>query len=211
MATTTEVDLTEYTVAELKDMAEEQGISIPSHATKDEIIKAIEKGGGDNPGPEQQAEVTPFALPAGAINTIPLSDITSDLYGIGKRYNITSADIVGLGAATTGSLLLDNLPAGSLIQYVRIKNTVAVTGVTTCPVQVYDGTSATNTYGTAFDVCTPVSATNLMTAQPAVPATVPNFATTTPIYLGFNGSTGGNLSAVTGGAVSVWVRYVIIE
>jgi len=235
-------NLEEYTVPELKAMADEKGIDVPSHATKDEIIKALEKeakggakaakGGFDRhseaelraladqnavqypaaPTKEdfikalEEAGVNPLALPAGAINPLPLSGIVADTYGEGKVYKIAATDIAGLGASTTGNLLLDTYPAGAIIQYVRVKNTVQGAGVTTCPVQVNDGT---NTYGSAFDICTAVSATNLVTVQ-STSANVLSFAAPSPIYLAFTGSTGGNLGALTAGAVSVWIRYVLI-
>jgi Rho termination factor-like protein len=47
----TKAELEDHTVAELKDIAEDEGIDVPSHATKDEIIKAIMKAqSGGNPG-----------------------------------------------------------------------------------------------------------------------------------------------------------------
>jgi hypothetical protein len=206
MATTEE--LQEHTVAELKEMAEKQGVDVGSHDTKDEIIKAIQAGSAGSA--ERQAEVTPLALQPGLTVTLPLADVSADLYGEGKCYKITFTDVVGLYSAaqpTNGNFLLDNLPAGAIIQYVRVKNTVQGVGVTTCPVQVQDALG--NTYGATFDICTAVSATNLVTVQ-STSANVQNFATTTALYLTVGPSTGGNLNALTAGAFTVWVRYVLI-
>jgi hypothetical protein len=208
--------LEENTVAELKDMADEMGIDVPSHANKDEIIKAIKKAQA-NPGPgttttepSETAEVSPLLL-AGLTNIIPATDVVADFYGIGKTYNITLADIQGLGANLTGNLQLDNLPAGEVIQYVRIKHSVSVagTGITACTAQVADSINAA--FGTAFDVFQAVSnaATALSTVQ-LTTGNIGNFAAVTPIYLQLS-ATGGNLSAATAGAITVWVRYVLLK
>ena len=215
-ATKNEIDLEEYTVAELRDLAADEGIQVHSNATKAELIKAITKAhGGD-----EKAEISPLAYtPTGPINTLPLADVVSDLYGIGKKYNIALSDITGLGAVTQGNLLIDTLPAGSVIQYVRIKHTTSVAGpsISACTAQVATSNVA---YGAAFDVFQAVSSTAFATVvTPSVASPfqilgvasppVENFATTTPLYLVLI-ATGANLGVATAGAISVWVRYYLI-
>jgi hypothetical protein len=169
---------------------------------------------------EKAPEISPLAYtPTGPINTLPLADVVSDLYGIGKKYNILLSDIAGLGAVLQGNLLIDTLPAGSVIQYIRIKHTTSVAGpaITACTAQVATSNVA---YGTAFDVFQAVSNTAFATVvTPSVASPfqilgvasppVENFATTTPLYLVLV-TTGANLSVATAGAISVWVRYYLM-
>jgi hypothetical protein len=206
-----EENLEDHTVAELKDMADEAGVQVPSHATKDEIIKALEKDakqkgkpGGAN-ADQQDAEVTPLAL-TGPVNILPLSGIVADVYGIGKKYNIALTDIQGLGAVLQGNLQLDILPPGEIMQIVRIKHSqsVAGPGITACTAQVTDNINAA--FGAAFDVFQPVSNTALATVQLAT-ANVGNFAVPTPVYLTLIAA-GANLGLATAGAISVWLRYL---
>jgi hypothetical protein len=209
MATTEE--LQEHTVAELKEMAEKQGVDVPSHATKDEIIKAIQAN------PEGQAEVTPLTTNPTTV-ILPLADTVADLYGIGKKYNLSLADIQSGGAFTQASFQLDILPAGAIIGGIRIKHTQSVAGagpISACTAQV---STANNTYGTAFDVFQAVSATALATVIPgiatpfqALGVALPceNFAATTPILVTLI-ATGGNLGGATAGAISIWIRYYLI-
>ena len=216
MATATlDPKLEENTVAELKDLADEMGIDVPSHANKDEIIKAIKKAQA-NPGteaaPEQEAEVTPLVL-TGPLVTLPLADVVADAYGIGKKYNITLADIVSLGANLQGNFLLDTLPAGEIVQYGRIKHSVAVAGpgITGCTAQLGDQFGGGSNFGTAFNVFTAPGGEVLSTFGGLVaPTGVGYFSQTNQIYLTLI-ATGANLSVATAGAISVWLRYVVIE
>lgn len=209
-----EMDLEQMTVAELKDLADSENITVPSHATKDEIIKAIEKGQKANAKAAaevepsaQGGEVTPLAQNPTQV-PIPLADIVADAYGIGRKYNIALADIQSLGAFAGGTFVLDNLPAGAVVQYVRIKNTIALvsSGMASCPVQV--GDSVPQNYGGTFDICTAVTNANLLTVQ-LTATNVGNFATTTQLLATLTGNA-GTLGAATAGAFSIWVRYTII-
>jgi Rho termination factor, N-terminal domain. len=107
-AAESEMDLEQYTVAELKDIAAEEGIDVPSDARKDEIIKAIEQGRQG-----KDAVVTPLAL-TGPVIPLPLSGIVADVYGIGRKYNIQLADLQALGAIPQANFLLDNLSPAPL-------------------------------------------------------------------------------------------------
>lgn len=157
--------------------------------------------------PEQQGVVTPFAL-TGPVVTIPLADITSDAYGVGKRYNITLADIQGLGAVLQGNFLLDNLPPGEIMTALRIKHSQSVAGpsITACTAQVTDNINAA--FGSAFDVFQAVSNTALSTVQ-LTAANAGNWAAVTPIYLTLI-ATGANLGVATAGAINVWLRYAVL-
>jgi hypothetical protein len=212
-----EVDLEQHTVAELKAMADEKGIDIPSHATKDEIIEAIQShptaaGGGAKDG------VTPFAagppykpalsaaqfaalapvVPAVVINPPP--DRVADAYGQGSEFVVGLAQFAQPPAG--GQFLLGNMPPGSIVQLVRVKHSIAVAGAGACTAQVSDGNG--NTYGAALDVTTAPSDANMTTVQPAT-ANLGFFSQPTPLYLTLSSAT---LSAATAGSVSAWVRYV---
>jgi hypothetical protein len=197
----TSENLEDHTVAELKEMADDMGIDVPSHATKSEIIEAIQKGGS----PEQQDSVTPLAL----TNTITAGNVQADAYGIGKKYFITTADLVALGAFTTGTIVLDALPAGAVVRMIRIKHTQSVAGpsITAATAQV---ATANNTYGSAFDIFQAVAntAAAMSTVQPTS-GNVENFATTTTLNLNLT-TTGANFSVVTTGALWAIVRYELL-
>lgn len=205
--------LEQFTVAELKAMADEKGIDIPSHATKDEIIEALEdKGvtaeGGKKAEGREGESVTPFLT--GPVVPIPLAGVMSDAYGIGKKYIIGTADIQSLGAVLQGNFLLDYMPAGSITKIVRIKHSQAVAGpsITACTAQVND--SVPQAYGAAFDVFQAVA--NTPAAQSTVQLTTGNVGSLvvpTALYLTLV-ATGGNLGVVTGGIIAVYVRYVIV-
>jgi hypothetical protein len=205
-------DLEQNTVAELRDIADAEGVDVPSHATKDEIIKAIEKNRKANPEAKQQAaggEVSPLAL-TGPTILLPLAGVVADVYGIGKKYNIDLATMQQIGAVAQGNIQLDILPPGEIMQLVRIKHSASVAGggITACTAQVTDNINAA--FGTAFDVFQAPSPTALATAQLAA-ANVGNFATPTPIFLTLIATTGTNLFAgLTSGAISVWLRYVLL-
>lgn len=230
--TQNEENLEQYTVAELRDMADAEGVDVPSHATKDEIIRAIEKGRkadaragdamagdartgitADEEGQlmatptEEHPEVSPLAL-TGPVNVLPLSGIIADAFAIGRKYNVALADITIAGAVLQANLLLDTLPPGSLMQYVRIKHSQAGAGpsVTAVTAQVGDGT---NSWGSAFDIFQAPSNTALSTAQ-LTASNIGPFAANWPIYLTLI-ATGGNLGVFTAGALSVWLRWTILE
>lgn len=200
-AAESEMDLEQYTVAELKDIAAEEGIDVPSDARKDEIIKAIEQGRQG-----KDAVVTPLAL-TGPVIPLPLSGIVADVYGIGRKYNIQLADLQALGAIPQANFLLDNLSPGSIVQYVRTKHSQAVagTGITACTAQVGDGT---NLWGAALDVFAAPSNAALNTAQLSANNVGP-FAAVYPVYLTLI-ATGGNLGVATAGAISAWLRWTPI-
>jgi hypothetical protein len=223
-----EVDLEQHTVAELKEMAAEKDIEIPSHATKDEIIEAIESyneehptepiGGGKMSPMSAGVGVDPLALgpqykpamsaaqlaglapvvPAAVINPGP--DRVADAYGQGSEFVVGLAQFAQPPAG--GQFLLGYMPPGSIVQLVRVKHSQAVAGAGACTAQVSDGNG--NTYGAALDVTTAPSDTGMVTVQP-VTGNLGFFSQPTALYLTLSSTT---LSAATAGSVSAWVRYV---
>jgi hypothetical protein len=119
------------------------------------------------------------------------------------HYNVTNAQIAALGAATSGDITLFTLPARSVIDQTLVKPYVAVAG-TSYSAATARVITATNNYGTAFDVFQAVGAT--VFDWDGTHPKVENFATTTPVLLHMT-STGGNLSATTAGSIDVWVTW----
>jgi hypothetical protein len=140
--------------------------------------------------------------------------VGSDLYGIGREYKITAADFVKLGVATGGNIILGDLPQGSIMQEVVLKNTVALAGTPTptCTVQLISvdlGTTPpaqVNTFGGTLNAVTPPSATNIVQAQLTSANTEP-FDKKTALAAKV---TGTNLTTVTAGSISMFARYKAI-
>jgi hypothetical protein len=217
-----EADLEQHTVAELKAMAEEKGIDVPSHATKDEIIKAIQQSGGGagvgmSPmsaglGVDPLAAGPPYKPPLSAVQLAGLApvvpaavinpgpDRVADAYGQGSEFVVGLAQFAQPPAG--GQFLLGYMPPGAIVQLVRVKHSQAVAGAGACTAQVSDGNG--NTYGAALDVTTAPSDANMTTVQPNS-ANLGFFSQPTALYLTLSSAT---LSAATGGSVSAWVRYV---
>lgn len=140
------------------------------------------------------------------------SSMVADNYGEGLKFNITLAQMVALGAFTTGSLVLPfpggGFPPGAIVQLLRIKHSQALVGAGPVSAATIQMATANNTYGSAFDIFQAVSNTALYTLQ-ATSSNVENFAAVTPVQVNF-ALTGGNLSGLTAGAVSLWIRYVLL-
>jgi hypothetical protein len=199
-AESAKADQKHYNSAELRDKAKEAGIHVAPNATDEEIAKSLG---------EEGVEINPLAL-TGAVVPLPIAGVTADAYGVGRKYNIATADINTLGAAVQGNFLLENLPAGSLMQLVRIKHSQSVTGtgpITACTAQVGDGT---NLWGAAFDIF--AAPTNAATGMATVQLNTTNIgpiAAVYPVYLTLI-ATGGNLATATAGALSVWLRWTVL-
>lgn len=117
-----------------------------------------------------------------------------------KKYTVTAAQIAAIGAATSGNVYIDTVPAGSLVGPVFWKHNTAVVGasVSAATARV---TTTNNNYGSgALDVFAAPSATGyILDVTPKMEsygaATVINLAMTT---------TGANASVVTAGSIDVW-------
>ncbi len=153
------------------------------------------------------------------ITTLLTSGKKADLYGQAVRYDISTSDLVALGAFTTGKIQLDVIPAGAVMQVGRVKHSQAVVGpsISAATVRVVtaastDTTSIVNSFGSAaLDIFQAVSDTAMTT-----------FGTTTvtPVSEAFGGTsvlqasfvfTGANASVITAGALSVWVKWFYLK
>lgn len=120
------------------------------------------------------------------------------------HYAVTTSQITALGAATSGNILLATLPANSVVLSTTVKHSAAIAG-TSITAATARATTANNNYGTAFDVFQAPGDTILdFYATPKSE----NFSTTTALNLSMT-TTGANLSAVSAGAVDVWICYFI--
>jgi hypothetical protein len=123
------------------------------------------------------------------------------------KFTVTLADIVALGAFTTGDVILCKMPSGAYITHTRVKHSTAVAGpsISACTAQVQ---TATGNRGGAQNVFTAPGNTTAdydlflnvtATAEEALGSTV-------PVYLHFI-ATGANLSVATAGQIDVVVGY----
>lgn len=136
----------------------------------------------------------------------------ADAYGQGMVYNVSLADLIGIGANTSGDIILDNLPAGAIVTLGRVKHTQAVVGagpVTAATVRI---ATANNSYGSAaFNIFQAVAdATMQNFGTVTVTPVAENWAAVTPIYATVT-LTGGNASGLTAGAFKVWIRYTVLK
>lgn len=121
--------------------------------------------------------------------------------------NLTEADFTGF-AAPSGSVALFNLPPGAILTNVVIKTSVPFQGpgITDVVANIGPGAQLTE-FIAGYDCSAPVSDQNF---ESAVTGFIGSFVTPTPIFIQLVASGGGNLSALTQGAVSVWYSYEVI-
>ena len=121
------------------------------------------------------------------------------------KYSITLADLVALGAATSGTITLEAaLPAGSVITNTLVKPTTALAGPSLSAATArVTTTSPTKTFGTAYDVFQAVGDT-VHSYDGASQFT--GIAATPALLLSMT-STGANFSALTAGAIDVYFEY----
>lgn len=123
---------------------------------------------------------------------------------INVKFTVPTASLVAIGAATSGNVLLANLPAKAVVLATTVKHSAAIVGpsISAATARV---TTANNNYGTAFDVFQAPSATALdFYATPKSE----NFAAVTPVNLAVV-LTGANASVITAGAIDVYITYYV--
>lgn len=124
------------------------------------------------------------------------------------KYTVPLADLKGIGAATSGTIILDTLPAGTIVTHVLMKPTTALAGpsVTAATARVVttavgSGTAVLN-FGTAYDVfqATGAGVRDFDGASQFI-------GTTADAELRLKvTSTGANLSVLTAGQIDVYVE-----
>ncbi len=135
-----------------------------------------------------------------------------------RNVRVSLADLQGLGAFTTGDLIIHICNPGQITLWTMVKPRVAIAGtgpisaatarVFSQPLSSTQSASVTNTYGTAFDVYQAVGATvfDFDGTHPAVEAT----AAQSQMILRVT-TTGGNLNAITAGVIDVWFGYTNVS
>ena len=132
-----------------------------------------------------------------------------------KRYTVTQADIIALGAFTTGDIILDVLPAGSVIITSRIKHSTSVAGaagpISAATARLMFGATALG--AGAIDVYAAVSTTDSTSVTGLTPVASPNaLSATTNLVMRVTqtGATTG-LSDATAGSIDAWVTYLVLS
>lgn len=118
-----------------------------------------------------------------------------------KKYRVELADLTGLGAFTSGDLILESLPPGACILRTLVKPLTAFTGVGTAV--GYVKTSGSDYGTTSFNLKTAVSATRFDLAT-ATAAIVSMDAATNLLFHVIVDTT---CDAITAGQVDIWVDY----
>jgi hypothetical protein len=151
-------------------------------------------------------------------NTALQKPITSTR--LGRKYIVGQADIAAGGAFTTVDILLDTLPAGAIIEYDKIKHTVAVAGAAgpisaatarlklvtraTSPITTQLGAGALNVFLAPGVLDGTSSITGVTAVAGDAEALNDLYMTVTE-----TGATTG-LSDVTAGEVHAWINYAVI-
>lgn len=121
------------------------------------------------------------------------------------KYTVTLADLTGIGAATSGTITLDTLPANSIVTMTFVKPTTALAGgsVSAATARV---SSNSKVFGTAFDVFQTVGATVVDFDDEAqfIKSTASDLILTVTL-------TGGNASTLTAGQIDVYVESVTLS
>lgn len=157
---------------------------------------------------------------AGIIGSLPAGVLTGAIVNSSSRYNTTkfswvNADIVGLGAVTSGNLLVTTLPARTLVKGARIVITGTAAGTTTLTCSLGVTASAyidyivvktaqvtPNTiYGSAF--------TDLGSNLSALVGNLASLTSTTAVNIQFI-STISNLSSVTGSTGDIFLETITL-
>jgi hypothetical protein len=118
-----------------------------------------------------------------------------------RKYTVTYADLAT--AATTNNITVATLPAGGVVEAVKIKHSAAFTGGAISAYTVSVGITGTlNKYAAAYDVFQAPSATAM---QLSTTQGTESHTATTALKIAAT-STGANLSAATAGSVDVWIK-----
>ncbi len=149
---------------------------------------------------------------------LPLEGLTRQVtVGAPTQYmklSFVNADVVALGAATTGNILVGTLPSRGKVAFAFVRMTGACVGPTTVTVSLGRTASAYIDYVVASNakatgVYGDVSGERGTNMADAFFGDVPSLAGTTAINLQFV-STGANLNTATACAGEVLVRYEVV-
>lgn len=139
--------------------------------------------------------------------TLPLATTPGvNIYGSRLKYTVSAAQMAALGAFTTGTITLDNLPAGVILWSARIKHSTAVNIATSLSARLYMGTDLG---AGALDVFAAVGTTVGTHEITDVTPRVGLISGTNALLLKFTNG-GGNMSTITAGSIDVWIDYTVL-
>ncbi len=113
---------------------------------------------------------------------------------------------VAKAAALTQSVTLYTLPANAFVDSCVVKSTTAFAGTTTLTATLGVTGALTSCVSTPFDLNAAVSNNNLASVSPTAPVLS---VAGTNLILALTGTV-SNLSAISAGAVSVWVKLSVL-
>lgn len=147
------------------------------------------------PLPPVQNANTPISLDA---NGQPQAALVTPIW---RKYTVTKTQLAA--AATTNNITLFTLPAGGIIEAVKIKHSASFTGGSISAYTISVGITGTLAkYAAAYDVFAAPSATAM---QLSTTVGTESHTAATAIKVAAT-STGANLSAATAGSVDIWVK-----
>lgn len=124
----------------------------------------------------------------------------------GSNFLINGGSSTAKAAALTQSLTLTTLPANAAVEKIRVKHSTAFSGTSVTAVTASLGTTGTESgYGAPFDILAATSATNMYQVAGALGLTTASHALVLTIT-----TVGANVSALTAGALDVWVSYSVL-
>lgn len=145
--------------------------------------------------PPKQNANTPITLDK---DGVPQAELVTPIW---RKYTVTYADLAT--AATTNNITVATLPAGAVVEAVKIKHSTAFAGGAISAYTVSVGITGNLTkYAAAYDVFQAVSATAM---QLSTTQGTESHTATTALKIAAT-STGANLSAATAGSVDVWIK-----
>ncbi len=113
---------------------------------------------------------------------------------------------VAKAAALTQSVTLYTLPANAFVDSCVVKSTTAVAGTTTLTATLGVTGALTSCVSTPFDLNAAVSNTNVASISPTAPVLS---VAGTSLILALTGTV-SNLSSISAGAISVWVKLSVL-
>lgn len=137
--------------------------------------------------------------------------VTDETGGYLKKYSVVLADLKLGGAFTTVDIVLDTFPAGSIIQFSRVKHSVAVAGTSfsASTARIYFGTTAMGS-GTLDVFAAPGTTDGTHAITDITGAISPSALDATTNLIMRVTSTGGNLSAATAGQIDAYAVVKVL-
>lgn len=144
-------------------------------------------------------------------NLLNVPTVTDETGGYLKKYTVGLSDLKKGGAFTTVDIILDVMPAGSVVLLSRVKDSTAVAGTSfsAATARLYFGATALGS-GTldVFDAVGTADGTDAITDITG--AVSPSALDATTNLIMRVTSTGGNLSATTSGSIDAYIVWKIL-